>query len=371
MNRVLIFNHFGSVMHRGIPLYAQDIAESMRRVGLRPIELRCPRFLSRAPRWIRNLLFVLFEQLVAPAARVICRCKVAVYPYNSAGIIDALLGRSILVVHDLISNERRGRSLSARYVTATQTIHRRLGRPVCAASELTFAQLRRLAAFAKCPLELWSNPFYSFEAALAERRRQGRHDAPQECLRVLLCSGMGPNKDYAGAIRLFAASRVLRDAELHVIGFGRDADLARRRLHRLPPRVAERITVHPGLTLEALVDQYLAADIVWVHSRDEGFGRCVIEAKLTGRPVVASDINAFRRQRGVGVYLYEDSRFEAAFADAIDLRASVPMSSAEYHAPLEHAVARVLSQYVQVPASSLLEEKSTAGAEDSSIEEAA
>jgi glycosyltransferase involved in cell wall biosynthesis len=347
MNRVLIFNFFGGVMHRGIPLYAQDIAESMRRVGLEPIELRCPGFLRRAPRPVKNVTFVLFEQIVAPLARFFLRCRVAVYPYNSGGIVDALLGRSILVVHDLISNDLANRSLAARYIRVTQAFHRAFRRPVCAASGLTLSHLRRLNAFRGCSLQLWSNPFYSFEAALAHHGHVTA-PAPRKRPRVLLCSGMGPNKDYGGAIKLFAKSHVLADAELHVIGFGHDAPLARRRLARLPQSVAERITVHPGMRLDALVAEYLAADLIWVHSRGEGFGRCVVEARLSARPVVASDISAFRKQRARGVYLYADAEFEKAVGQALSAGAAEPLSAIAYHAPLEAAVAELVGLYTHL-----------------------
>jgi hypothetical protein len=50
MKRVLVFNFFAGVMERGIPLYAQNLAECMRRVGLVPVELRCPAWLRRWPR---------------------------------------------------------------------------------------------------------------------------------------------------------------------------------------------------------------------------------------------------------------------------------------------------------------------------------
>lgn len=351
MPRVLVFNFFGDVMHRGIPLYAADIAEAMRRVDIEPIELRCPRWFRRAPRGIRNVLFAFYEQLVAPAVRVVHGCALTVYPYNSAGILDALLGRSVLVVHDLISNDVDNRSVAATYIRVTQCVHRLLGRRICAASAFTLAQLRRIGAFKDCTLHLWSNPFYSFEAALNQStsaatmvaREQGRP-------RVLLCSGLGQNKDYGGALKLFAASTALGNAELHVIGFGRDAPLARRRLQRFPDSVASRVFVHGSLEVEDLVEEYLAADAVWVHSRSEGFGRSVIEGRLSGRPVVASNISAFRKQRAVGVHLYADSEFNAAMAQALTTDAPPALSAVAYHAPLETAVSEVVGAEVSAMA---------------------
>ena len=344
MTRVLVFNFFGGVVDRGIPLYAQDIGEGMRRVGVEVIELRCPRLCRHLPRVIRNLLFVLFEQLVAPVLRVVMGCSFVVYPYNSAGVVDAALGTSVLVIHDLLAHHRQHRNLAALYIRLTQTVHRYFRRPVRAASAHTLRQLYRLAAFKQCSPQLWSNPFFSFEVALATHA--GVPSPPrQRSLRVLLCSGLGRNKDYGGALRLFARSRALDGAELRVLGFGRDADLARRRLERLGDAVAGRAVVLPRLGLDDVVTEYLAADIVWVHSRREGFGRSVLEARLAGRRVVASNIGAFRQLAAPGVTLYRNGSFDAAVRKALGADPPPPLNAATYHAPLEVAVAATVALY--------------------------
>src|SRR5688500_13506721 len=146
MKRVLVFNYFAGVMDRGIPAYAQDIATCMRRLGVDVIELRCPRLLRPAPRMLQNLIFVFFEQVVAPVMRLLRRCSLTVYPYNSAGVVDAALGRSVLVIHDLIPNRRSNAQLSSKYIRITQTIHRMLSRQICSASSHTLAQLHRIPA---------------------------------------------------------------------------------------------------------------------------------------------------------------------------------------------------------------------------------
>lgn len=358
MPRVLIFNFFGEVMHRGIPLYAADIAEAMRRVDIEAVELRCPRWLRRAPRFIRNLLFAFYEQVVAPVARVAHGCSLTVYPYNSAGIVDALLGRSVLVVHDLISNNLENRSAAAIYIRVTQRVHRQLGRRVCAASPLTLDQLRRIAAFKRCTLHLWSNAFYSFEAALNRSEplatTESHESRDPRRPRVLLCSGLGPNKDYGGALKLFATSAALADAELHVIGFGRDAALARRRLERFPDAVARRVVVHDSLEVEDLVEEYRAADVVWVHSRNEGFGRSLVEGRLSGKNVVASDIRAFRKHAAPGVFLYADADFNEVVLRALTADPPQALSAVAYHGALEAAVSEVVR--VEVAAMALASE---------------
>ena len=341
VKRVLVFNFLGGVIDRGIPLYTQDIAECMRRVGLQVVELRCPRILRRAPRMLRNALFSIFEQLVAPVTRVVCGCAITVYPYNSAGLIDAVLGRSVLVVHDLISNRRDTRKLAAIYIRCTQAFHRRLGRPICAASAHTLTCLRRLPAFSRCPLYLWSNPFYAFEAVVAGPRPPAERVARRAG--VLLCSGLGNNKDYAGALSLFAHSKALQDVELRIIGFGDDAHLARRRVQKLPREIRERIVVLPRLSLSQIAAEYTNSDLTWVHSRSEGFGRSIVEARLCGRPVVASRIGAFQKfAQTPGVYLYRSEDFDATVVAALGGESTPRLDAAEFHDLLESAVREVL-----------------------------
>jgi glycosyltransferase involved in cell wall biosynthesis len=344
MTRVLVFNFFCGVMDRGIPLYAQDIAECMRRIGLEPLELRCPRWLRRLPRPLLNAAFVLFEQAGAPLVRALRGCALAVYPYNSAGVIDAALGRSVIVIHDLIGNGRGNGRLAARYIRCTQAVHRGFARPVCAASAHTLAHLRRLPAFRRCALRLWPNPFYALEAAL-ERRRTAVPRGVQARPRVLLCSGIGPNKDFAGALERFKRSQVLGGVELRIVGFGEDAYLARRRASHLPVAVRERIVVLPRLSLDELVAEYAASDLVWVHSLKEGFGRFVIEGLMSGRPVLASNIGAFRQLKGSGVYLYRRDHFEEAAARALTAGLEPRPLIAVDHAPLEAAVREVVGMH--------------------------
>jgi glycosyltransferase involved in cell wall biosynthesis len=344
MKRVLVFNFFGGLMDRGIPLYASDIVACMRRVGLHPVELCCPRWLHRTPRALRNLMFVIFEQLVAPLVRVLRRCSVTIYPYNSAGLVDAALGRSVVVIHDFIGHGRSNGALAARYVRSTQAVHRALGRQVCAASVHTLRHARRLPAFSRCSLRLWTNPFYSFEEALT--RFDGRSSAlTADRPRVLLCSGIGRNKDYRGALKLFITSAALRHAELRIIGFGTDARLARRWVEKLPIEFRRRITVLPRLTLQQVVAEYSASDLVWVHSLKEGFGRSVVEARLSGRPVIASDIGAFRKLKGEGVFLYRKRQFDECVRQALHSPLAPRSSTESYHRPLETAVREVTARY--------------------------
>ncbi|WP_374674998.1 glycosyltransferase [Ideonella sp.] len=320
---MLVFNFFAGLKARGIPVYAAELEECFGRLGIEHRELRAPAWLARAPAALQNVCYVLYEQVVAPLAGRWWRTGLTVYPYNAGSLLDAWSGRAVMVVHDLIPNRRDSGGLAARYIRTCQAWHARLGRPVATVSRHTQRQLRRIERYRRCPLYLWANPFYAFETALQRTAAPPSAvphapAAPAQPVRVLLCSGMGANKDYRGALRLLRQLPGDLPVVLRVLGFGDDAALAERALAGLPAERRAQARVLPRLTLDGIVDEFRAADVVWVHSRAEGFGRPVVEARMAGRPVVATDIGAFRPLRRLGhVHLYKDADFVAAFQAAL------------------------------------------------------
>ena len=347
--RVLVFNFFAGLKSRGIPLYARELEACFERVGAHHEELRAPAWLGRAPNWLQNIAFVFYEQLVAPVVARWRGCELTVHPYNSVGLWDAWRGRAVLVVHDLIPNRRDQRGLAARYIRTCQAWHARQGGAVATVSRHTQRQLQRIAQFAACPKYLWVNPFYAFEDELARMPRPEvrgpRHEGPP---RLLLCSGIGANKDFQGALALLSRLPPEQRPEVRVMGFGPDAELARRRVtQRLRPEWAARVTVLPLLDARQAMAEFLQADAVWVHSRAEGFGRPVMEARLCGRPVLATDIGAFRQLRKLRhVHLYRDGDFaQACAATLADAGAGCEPASAGFlHQQIEAEVLRLLKE---------------------------
>lgn len=346
--RVLVFNFFAGIKRRGIPVYAGELEECLARVGARHLELRAPTWVALLPPVVQNVLFVLFEQLVAPVMAWVRGCRLTVYPYNSGSVIDALLGRSVIVVHDLIPNRRGESGLAARYIRTCQSWHAHFGRPLATVSRHTLRQLQRVRTFRRCEKYLWANPFYSFESALQRAASSGAQAVDQDRRPVvLLCSGTGKNKDFSGAVRLLMSLGERGDVSIRVLGFGDDAPLAARKVKALPLPWRDRITVLPRLGLDAIVHEFSACDLAWVHSRNEGFGRPVMEARLCGRPVVATDIGAFRQLRRFrNLHLYRDGDFAAAFmAGLAESRggACTPASAQGFNRQLEAEVSRLLT----------------------------
>jgi glycosyltransferase involved in cell wall biosynthesis len=344
--RVLVFNFFAGMKPRGIPVYARELEVCFLRLGVEHRELRAPAWMARAPAMVQNLFFVLFEQVVAPLLARWHRCTWTVYPYNSGSLFDALTGRSVMVIHDLIPNRRDSRGLAARYIRVCQAWHAWLGRPVATVSRHTMRQLGRISRFERCDKYLWANPFYAFEAVLA--RQGARPVRPQKGMTLLLCSGIGPNKDYRGALKLLRRLPPQAGWQIRVLGFGDEAPLARRTLDLLPPAWRDRVHVLPRLSLDEIVAEFSGADVVWVHSRAEGFGRPVMEARMCGKPVVATDIGAFRQLRRFRhVHLYKDVDFERAVQGAVaDARAGQcgRASAQAFNRQLEAEVGRLLAR---------------------------
>ena len=346
--RVLVFNFFAGLKARGIPLYARELEVCFERVGAHHEELRAPAWLAAAPVWLQNLAFVYYEQVVAPWTARRLGCELTVYPYNSVGLWDAWRRRAVMVVHDLIPNRRDQRGLAARYIRTCQVLHARRGGPLATVSRHTQRQLQRIPQFALSPKYLWVNPFYGFERALALMPpAPAAAPVAGRRLRVVLCSGTGANKDFRGALTLLSRLGVSELPELRVLGFGDSAELARGRVtQRLRPAWAEQVTVLPQISLSAIIDEFRQADFVWVHSRAEGFGRPVMEARLCGRPVLATDIGAFRQLRKLRhVHLYRDEAFGDAWRAAVqDAQAPCPAAHADFlHHQIEAEVARLLT----------------------------
>jgi glycosyltransferase involved in cell wall biosynthesis len=346
--RVLVFNFFAGLKPRGIPVYARELEVCFQRIGVSHRELRGPRWLSAFPSMLQNICFVFFEQVLAPLLSAWWRCSLTVYPYNSGGVLDALAGKSVMVIHDLIPNRRSSRSLAARYIQVCQAWHAWLGRPIATVSRHTMKQLERIGRFRRCEKYLWSNPFYAFEAALARPQPPRCRTTAATATTVLLCSGIGPNKDYRGALRLLRGLSPGDRMVVRVLGFGDDARLAERAIKSLPEAWRDRVTVLPRLSLDEAVGEFLGSDLVWVHSRAEGFGRPVMEARMCGKPVLASDIGAFRQMRRFQyVHLYRDGDFETALQAAlVDARSGGGgvASARDFNRKLEEEVLRLLGR---------------------------
>lgn len=303
--RFLLFNFFASVYDRGIPIYVQNVRAALERQGVVCREIRCPRLLRRMPKQLLNVAFVLCEQFVVPVLGI--GCSRVLYPYNSVSLADSITGRGVLVIHDFVSASLRRRGFLARYIRLTERVHAWFGRDVAYISRSTERMGRRLKLFSRSRTFLLPNSFYGFMGSL-------RMDPLTRGEAVLLCSGWGSNKDLEGALALYRQSGLCRQRGLRILGIAGHQEAVDAFLQKYP-ELRERITVLPRLEQAEVGDAYRTAAWVWVHSKKEGYGRPIAEAKLCGCRVVASDIPPFREQQEDRTFFYSGlSGFEEAWA---------------------------------------------------------
>jgi hypothetical protein len=292
--RFLIFNFYGSVLQRGIPMYAENLRAALEQQGFVCREVRCPASLRKLPHPWLGLAFVLWEQLLMPVLTL--AYDRTIHPYNSISILGSVIGKSVLVVHDFIPNSRRSMNFSARYVRATQRIHAWFGRDVIYVSRSSERVGRMVKCFPRSRTFVFPNTFYCFMRAL-------RPAQPVRGEYVLLCTGSLTHKDLPGALELYRESGLCEKRPLRIMGIAgheETVDAFRAKY----PYLAPQITVLPQLGNAEVVDAYRTAAWVWVHSRHEGYGRCIAEAKLCACRVVASDIAPFREQWDETIFLY-------------------------------------------------------------------
>lgn len=323
--RILIFNFFSGVMERGIPIYCKNLRGALEIEGHQVVELRCPVFARHFPKPVLNLLFVLFEQLLMPVLSLFF--SRSIYPYNGMSVLGSLHSGSLLVVHDFIPNRLRDKSLVARYIRLTQRAHAMLGRDVAYVSTATSSIGHKINAFRKSRQFILPNAFWTFQAAT-----QAMSFDSEEA--VLLCTGVGRNKDLPGALDLYAGYLASRAIPIVLLGLAGDTTITNKWLAENPQIDSHLIRVLPKLTDSEVVATYMKARWVWVHSRREGYGRSIAEAKCCAKYVLASNIPPFREQRDNTVVLYSDIQ---SFGDAVSKIESLDLSVLRPQEPTDHA----------------------------------
>jgi len=291
---ILVFNFFKGLLDRGIPLYADNLCIAFEKEGIVCRQLRCPRVFRILPSPLLNLAFVFTEQVIVPTAGL--WFDRVIYPYNSVAVMGAFSRKTAVVVHDFLSSRQSNNSFAARYLRLTQATAARAGTDVIYVSRSTMRIGRILCKFPKSRTFLFPNAFYIFQnlipAGIAER-----------CDEVLLCSGVGKNKDLIGALQLYLDSGLWRKRHVRILGLAGHIEIVDEFCHN-NPQVKDMISVMPQVDDRNVVQAYQKAAWVWVHSAAEGYGRSIAEARLCGCRVVAANIAPFREQTDEATFLY-------------------------------------------------------------------
>ncbi|HBL4690851.1 glycosyltransferase [Citrobacter sedlakii] len=295
--RIVINNYFWGVLKRGIPIYTSELVKQLKKENFEVIELTCPKFLRRMPNIIHNILFVIYEQLITPFVGGVISSKINIYPYNSASIVDILANKSLVIIHDLISLKQVNKSLSSRYVSFCILYASRHGSRFSFISKSTSRLIKRLRLFQRSKSYHFPNTFFSFE----EIAKKTKSDNGQF---ILLVSGHGDNKDLVGALRLFSTLPSDLQIPLKILGLGRNINFAKQVLKNYPD--LKKVEVVGSVSLEEVVSLYANCSFVWAHSKAEGYGRAVAEAKLINKNVLCSNIDPFLEQKSNNTFFYND-----------------------------------------------------------------
>ena len=305
---VLINDFIGGVLDRGIPLYVRNLIEGMREEGLRVRVVRAPAFCRKLPRGLFYLIAVIFEQTLMPAIGFYLRAELTIYPYNSVAILDLLTRRGRIVVHDL-EQLNRPLSFSKLYYLACYRVVKWRGAPVFTISDISRQRLIASGLFGRGPIALLPNTFYAFERLMGE-------EAPAHQRAVLLCTGSTANKDLETLAADYLPKALAQNYSISVLGLHKPGDMAKMETLR-PFIVSGQLRLCGQLSDRQVAHEYRAHAAVWVHSLREGFGRCVVEGRLAGNRVIASDIAEFAELKDGDVYLYEDATGFMAILDRL------------------------------------------------------
>lgn len=328
---ILVNDFIGGALDRGIPLYVRNLIEGLRGEGLRVSVVRAPAFCRRLPRGILYLMAVAIEQLILPAIGFFLRADLTIYPYNSVAVIDLLTRRGRIVVHDL-EQLNRPLSFSKLYYLFCYRAVKCFSAPLFTISDITRQRLARSGLFGGGTVTILPNTFYAFERLAAA-------ETPDRSPSILVCTGSTANKDLETVVSKYLPDLLAQGHCVSILGLHKASDMAK--LDPVAAFIASGQMRLCGRLSDAEVARaYRSHAIVWVHSLREGFGRCVVEGRLAGARVLATDIAEFEELRDTDVHLYKDpAGFFATLDRLIHVEApTAPYTGYPYRELLRHAV---------------------------------
>lgn len=332
---ILINDFIGGALDRGIPLYVRNLIDGLREEGFRVRVARAPAMCRKLPRSLFYLLAVLAEQTVLPLIGIWLRADLTIYPYNSVAIADLLTGRGRIVVHDL-EQLNRALSFSKLYYLACYRAVKWRNAPVFTISQTSRLRLIESGLFGRGPIAILPNTFYAFERLLGAER-------PRRKTAILLCTGSTANKDLETLVAQYLPKALAGHYSISILGLHKATDIPR--LASLRGFIASgQLRLCDRLSDRQVAREYRSHAIVWVHSLREGFGRCVVEGRLAGSRVIATDIPEFQALRDGDVYLYKDAAEFMAMLDRLSHAdaAAAPYAGYPYRELLRKAIERDL-----------------------------
>lgn len=331
--KVIVNNFFDGILKRGIPIYTSELVQKLRDNNVQVIYVACPKAFHKLPSWFLNVLFIIVEQLLIPIMGIFYRTKYNIYPYNSSSIIDLLLGKAIVIIHDFISLKKNKRNLAAIYVKVCIYFSSFLAKKVIFISQSTQRVSKRISLFKCIESILLPNPFFSFEkiANVTEIKDLGY---------LLLVSGLGDNKDLGTALDYYFSIPREERIPLKILGCGNGISKVN---DLIDGRDTDKeIEIIGFVSLEEVVKLYCNSKIVWAHSLAEGYGRTLAEAKLTCKNVICTRISAFREQKDSNIFFYTYySEYYEVYSYLVDNSPSVERKVLHEHILFENELRKI------------------------------
>jgi glycosyltransferase involved in cell wall biosynthesis len=335
---IYVHDYMGGWLDRGIPLYTRNLVKALRSDGWTVITLSAAKSQRDWPRALNHLLGALAEQLVSPLLWRLRGASAAIFPYNAMPLVDVFSSRAHIVIHDVMAFGDSGKSYTRLYYRLVYALVKATGRRIFTVSPIEVERLRRFG-FVRNPIDILPNGFAEFRERLASAKAAGAPTGRQPgepASRLLLCSSRAQTKDLPGVWRKLLPQVWPHLPRIELLGMGGEQAGDARWLG--VDRLDERVQVLPRLSDSEVVEAYLRNDIVWVHSRQEGFGRCIVEGRLAGKLVICNDIPEFRALADDGVIFYDSPE---TFDQALRRTLSLP-PPAEYVAYSEHDALKAL-----------------------------
>lgn len=222
------------------------------------------------------------------------------------------------------------------YIVISQRIHAWLKRDVAFVSSTTYRIARNVTWLKKCDHYLFPNAFYLFESTFNTLRSI----EPESDNYVVLISGNGSNKQFETTMGLWSSLPNQSNARLKVVGLGAHKIWASKIVDKFHQT---NVDILPILSDKELVQIIKNSSLMWAHSTHEGFGRPVIEGRICGLNVIATNIPAFREHKDDNVFLYNTNSFEKIYTSAL-LAPCKEEYEIKYHVVLENEVERWLAK---------------------------
>jgi len=299
--RIFVHDYMGGWLDRGIPLFTRNLVAAFQDAGWDVRSVRASSMQRRWPRLVNHLLGAFFEQLVAPILWRLARADAVIYPYNAMPLVDVICRRAYIVIHDTMAFQFEAPFYTRLYYKTIYFFVRRSKRQIFTVSEQEVDRLRSFG-FQENKISVIRNSFGIFRRCVRDvRATTGERNWKDNS--VLLCTGTAPTKDLPCVFERLLPAVLAGGWEVEIMGLGGGTV----QTFREKNGTLQKAKILERLTDKEVAQAYLRNRVIWVHSRQEGFGRCVVEGRLAGRAVVCSDIPEFARLMDRGVYLYKSA----------------------------------------------------------------